>query len=49
MIVTFALTGGAIEILFLGARPSTFVFLSGLLLSPLVIRLDEQRRQDTEE
>jgi Mg2+/citrate symporter len=46
VIVTFALTMGAVEILFLGARPSVFTFLIGLLVSPLVLRYDEARRED---
>lgn len=45
VIVTFALTMGAVEILFLGARPSVFTFLIGLLVSPLVLRYDEARRE----
>ena len=43
-IVTFALGMGAVEILFLGGRASVFTFLIGLLLSPLVLRIDESRR-----
>lgn len=44
VIVTFALGFGAVEILFLGARASSLTFLTGLLLSPLVLRIDETRR-----
>lgn len=45
-ITTFALTVAAIDILFFGARPSTLTFCTGILLSPLVIRYDEARRDD---
>lgn len=44
VIVTFALTLGAIDVLFFGARPSTLTFVTGLLLSPLVLRIDEARK-----
>lgn len=46
IIVGFALSVAAIDILFLGARPSTLTFCTGLLLSPLVIRYDEARRDE---
>lgn len=47
VIVTFALTLGAIEVLLLGARASTLTFVTGLLLSPLVLRIDEARQGET--
>lgn len=43
IIVTFALCGGAYEIIIGGGRASVFTFLIGLLLSPLVLRIDESR------
>ena len=45
IIVTFALVGGAYEIILGGGRPSVFTFLTGLLLTPLVLRIDEARDQ----
>lgn len=44
IIVAFALAGGAYEIVVGGGRASVFTFLIGLLLSPLVLRIDESRR-----
>lgn len=44
--VTFALTLGSVEALFLGGRASTFTFCLGILLSPVVLRIDEARRDD---
>lgn len=46
IIVTFALAGGAYEIVVGGGRASVFTFLIGLLLSPLVLRIDESRKVD---
>lgn len=43
IIVTFALAAGAFEIVLGGGRASVFTFLIGLLLSPLVLRIDESR------
>lgn len=45
IIVTFALAGGAYEIVAGGGRASVFTFLIGLLLSPLVLRIDESRKE----
>lgn len=45
-VVVFALGFGGVELMFLGARPSALTFLGGLLLSPLVMRYDEARRDD---
>lgn len=49
IIVTFTLGMGAVEILFLGARPSVFTFLGGLLISPLVLRYEDSRKEETDE
>lgn len=46
IIVTFTLVMAAFEITIGGARPSVFTFLGGLLISPLVLRYDESRRED---
>lgn len=46
LIIGFALGAGAYEIAFGGARPSVFTFLGTVLLSPLVLRYDEARRDD---
>lgn len=43
IIVTFALSLASIDVLFFGARASTLTFCTGLLLSPLVLRIDESR------
>jgi hypothetical protein len=45
IIVAFALAGGAYEIILGGGRASVFTFLIGLLLSPLVLRIDESKGQ----
>jgi hypothetical protein len=45
LIVSFALTAAGFEIGALGARPSVLTFLTGLLLTPLAIRVDEARRR----
>ena len=37
---------GGYEILLGGARPAVLTFLSGLLLSPIVMRVDAARRED---
>lgn len=47
IIVTFALVGGAYEIVVGGGRASVFTFLTGLLLTPLVLRIDEARKDDS--
>lgn len=46
IIVAFALAGGAYEIIVGGGRASVFTFLIGLLVSPLVLRFDEARKDD---
>lgn len=46
-IVVFALGMGGFEIMFGGARPSVFTFLGGLILSPLVMRYDEARKEES--
>lgn len=43
-IVAFALTAAGFEITIGGARPSVLTFLTGLLLTPVVMRADESRR-----
>ena len=45
VVVAFALGMSAVEISLLGARPHVLTFLAGVLLSPLVIRVDEARRE----
>lgn len=49
IIVSFALGMSAVEIAFLGARPQVFTFLAGILISPLVLRYDETRKEDNNE
>lgn len=49
VIVSFALGMGGVEIMFLGARASVFTFLVGILLSPLVLRYEEARKEDVDE
>jgi hypothetical protein len=46
LIVGFSLAMGTYEILVGGARPAVLTFLSGLLLSPIVMRVDAARRED---
>lgn len=46
LIVGFALGAGAYEIVLGGGRPSVLTFLVTLLLSPLVLRFDEAKRED---
>lgn len=48
-IVTFALLAGGYEILAGGARPSVLTFLTGLLLTPVVLRADESRKEREKE
>ncbi len=45
-IVSFSLLMGGYEIVLGGARPAVLTFLSGLLLSPIVMRVDAARRDD---
>jgi len=47
LIVGFSLLMGGYEIVLGGARPAVLTFLSGLLLSPIVMRVDAARRDDT--
>lgn len=47
IIVTFTLAMAFVEIMFLGARPSALTFLGGLLISPLVLRYDEARKEES--
>lgn len=47
IIVVFALGMAGFEIMFGGARPSVFTFLGGLILSPLVMRYDEARKEES--
>lgn len=49
LIVGFSLLMGTYEILLGGARPAVLTFLSGLLLSPIVMRVDAARRGDEED
>jgi hypothetical protein len=42
-ILAFAISAAAFEITLGGARPSVLTFLTGVFLSPLVIRADERR------
>lgn len=46
LIVAFSLLMGGYEILAGGARPAVLTFLSGLLLSPIVMRVDAARRDE---
>lgn len=48
IIVVFALSLSAYEIILGGARPAVLTFLVALLASPLVIRVDEARKPRTE-
>jgi hypothetical protein len=43
-ILAFALAWGTYEIVEGGGRAAVLTFLTGLLLSPIVLRLDEARR-----
>ena len=45
-VVAFSLAFAAYEIVVGGARPSVLTFLGGLLLSPLVLRYDESKRNE---
>lgn len=49
IIVVFALGMGAYEIAIGGGRASVFTFLGGLLISPIVLRYDEARREERDE
>lgn len=43
-ILTFAILAAAFEITLGGARPSVLTFLTGVFLSPLVMRVDERNK-----
>lgn len=45
-ILAFAISAAAFEITLGGARPSVLTFLTGVFLSPLVIRVDERSKGD---
>jgi hypothetical protein len=49
IIVTFTLSMAVYEITIGGARPSVFTFLGGLLISPLVLRYEDSRREASDE
>ena len=49
VIVAFTLAMATFEIILGGARPSVFTFLGGLLLSPLMLRYDEARKEEHDE
>jgi hypothetical protein len=49
VLFAWALGGGFYEITFGGARPSALAFLSGILLSPILMRADEVRRRNNQE
>lgn len=50
VIVGFSLLMGAYEIVLGGARPAVLTFISGLLLTPVVMRIDAARhRRDNSE
>ena len=44
-ILVCALAWGWYELLLAGARPAALTFISGLLLSPVVLRLDDIRKE----
>lgn len=43
-ILSFAISAGAFEITVGGARPSVLTFLTGVFLSPLIMRVDERSK-----
>lgn len=43
-ILTFAIGAGIFEITLGGARPSVLTFLTGVFLSPLIMRADERNK-----
>lgn len=45
VILTIALGIGVYEVIIGGGRPAVLAFATGLILSPLVIRVDEHRRE----
>jgi hypothetical protein len=44
--ITFGLGLAAVNAVALGAQASTYTFCLGLLLSPVVLRIEEGRRDD---
>jgi hypothetical protein len=46
VIVSISLLLAIYEVVLGGARPAVLTFLSGLLLSPIVMRVDAARRED---
>jgi hypothetical protein len=44
VVVTFALGLGAYEVVAGGARPAVLTWITGLLVSPIVLRTDRLRR-----
>jgi hypothetical protein len=46
IIIAFALGGLFTEIVFLGARPSVLTALTAVLLSPLLLRVDQHRKDN---
>lgn len=44
--LTFGLTLAAVNAVLLGGQASTYTFCLGLLLSPLVLGIEERRRDD---
>jgi hypothetical protein len=48
-ILVFAISAGAYEIVLGGGRASVLTFLGGLLLSPVVMRVDQARRSGATE
>ena len=49
VIVTFSLLAGAYEIVLGGGRVAVLTFITGLLLSPAVVRIDEALRRNSKE
>lgn len=47
VLVTFALSLAALETVFFDARGSVYTFCLGILLSPLVLRIDERKDDDS--
>lgn len=46
VILTFAISAAAFEITLGGARPSVLTFLTGVFLSPVIMRVDERSRNN---
>ena len=49
LLVGFVVVAASYEILFGGARPAVLTFLTGILLSPLALRVDERARHHNAE